>query len=861
MTVDSPAKADIHQARLLVAAALILLFVSGFAALVYQVLWLRELGLLFGATAQAAATTIAVFFAGIAAGGWFWGRLASRFERPLLVFGLLELGVAATALLHFVLVDAYHALYPAIYAIAGDHLGLNTLFKGMLAFTVLFPPAFLMGGTLPMMGQHLIRQPQDLGRTGSLLYALNTLGGASGAFAAAFVLPLALGFVGAYLLAIGLDLLVGVAAIALVLSLGQLPAPASTQAPTDSSKTAPSASAALAPIKSGFRRGLVWWLAFLSGFLTLAVEVLWTRMFAQVLQNSVYTYAVVLILFLGALAIGASVANRLAARRLNPVAVTAGLLALSGVALATTPFSFHAVTGGLAYMGQDGGFVRYIISVFAHAGAVMLIPAILLGALFPFLLRALERDDVVPGKAIGRLVAANTVGAILGSLVAGFGLLSLIGLWPSILLMAGGYLVLAVVTIGLHPLRHRLAWAVACASLMVPLLVLDTGQLNRLQLAPGERVIELVEGAHATAAATERDGHRLIRVNNFYRLGGTGALDSERNQARIPLLVHPDPESVFFLGLGTGITAGAAGDFPVEVITICELLPEVIQLAERHFNEPARGLFDDERVRIRAEDGRNCLAGSRRQHDVIISDLFTPWRAGTGNLYTVEHYEIVKSRLAENGVFAQWLPLYQLSREEFETIARTINSVFPQVVLWRGDMYPKGPIVALIAYGEETTLPLEAVQANTQAMAAPGTDPDATLAALLRFYIGNIGESGLMEDGPVNTDNRPIIEYGAPRTQRGEDEWFVGMELARFYEALANALPPAQDPYLNGLNEAQRGYVTAGLSYYRYMVLLSEGHEQAAQVFLEDFLERTPFDFAPDPASDDNAPTGWEAGR
>ncbi|WP_406672237.1 fused MFS/spermidine synthase, partial [Natronospira sp.] len=785
-------------------AALALLFVSGFAALVYQVLWLRELGLLFGATAQAAAVTIAVFFAGIAAGGWFWGRLAARFERPLLVFGLLEIGVAATALLHFVLVDAYHALYPAFYALAGDNLALNTLLKAALAFTVLFPPAFLMGGTLPMMGQHLIRQPEDLGRTGSLLYALNTLGGASGAFAAAFILPLALGFAGAYLLAMGLDLLVGVAAVLLALRLGRLPAP--TPADAGASRAAPARS-----VGTGFRRGLVWWLAFLSGFLTLAVEVLWTRMFAQVLQNSVYTYAVVLILFLAALAIGASLANRLAARRLDPVAVTAGLLALSGVALATTPFSFHAITDGLAYLGQDDGFVRYIVSVFVQAGAVMLLPAILLGALFPFLLRALERDDVIPGTAIGRLVAANTVGAILGALVAGFGMLALFGLWPSILMMAGGYLLLAVVTLGVHPLRHRLAWSAACASLLLPLLVVDSNQFNRLQLAPNERVLELVEGAHATAAATERDGHRLIRVNNFYRLGGTGAMDSERNQARIPLLLHPDPQSVFFLGMGTGITAGAAVDFPVAEITICELLPEVIHLAERHFNEPAKGLFDDERVRIRAEDGRNCLAGDRRQHDVIVSDLFTPWKAGTGNLYTVEHYEIVKSRLAEGGVFAQWLPLYQLSRQEFETIARTVASVFPQVVLWRGDMYPRGPIVALVAYGDETALPVEAVEANTLAMAAPGTDPEATLAALMRFYIGNIGDSGMLSNGPLNTDNRPVIEYGAPRTQRGEDDWFVGMDLARFYEALADAMPPGRDPYLEQLNDRQRGFVTAGL--------------------------------------------------
>ena len=846
-----------HPTRLSWLAAIGLFFVSGFAALVYQVLWLRELGLLFGSTAYAAAATIAVFFAGIALGGWFWGRRAPRYRRPLMAFGWLELGVAVTAGLHFLLVDAYHALWPAMYALAGDSFAVETGFKGLLAFTVLFPPAFLMGGTLPVMGQHLIRTPSNLGRTGSLLYAVNTIGGASGAFAAAFILPLALGYTHAYLFAIGLDAAVGLAAILLAWhGRGMLLSPA-----------APSPREAARQVEVAddrgprFRRGLVWALAFLSGFIALGVEILWTRMFAQVLQNSVYTYGIVLITFLFALAVGAGLANRLARFRLPPVATTAALLVLAGLAVASTPFSFQALTAGLGEGSVDIGFTGYITLVFVQGAIVMLPPGLLLGAVFPFLLRSLEGTGTLPGPAMGKLVAANTIGAILGSIVAGFAMLTLFGLWHSILILAGAYVVLGAAVIALHPVPARVLWVPACLLLLVPLGLADTGRLVDLRLGPGERLIELRQGAHANVAVTERDGHRLIRMDNFYRLGGTGAMDSERNQARVPLLIHPDPQDVFFLGLGTGITAGGALDFPVKRVEACELVPEVIELAERHFQDATNGLFEDERVSITAEDGRNCLARSPDTYDVIISDLFTPWKAGTANLYTREHYETVKSRLNEDGLFAQWLPLYQLSREEFEIIARTMKEVFPQLVMWRGDMYPDGPIVALVGYREPVELDTWPILQHGRTVAGDVTLPaDSVVAAALRFYVGNLGEAeGFLGDGPINTDARPVIQHSSARTQRGEGSWFTGMDLARYYEDLMEAAPPGRDSYLARLSDEERGYVIAGLSYYRYAVLAEAGEADAARVFLDDFLERTPFEIAPPPRTDDEAPTTWEA--
>jgi len=841
------ALSDKRSARLTV---LVLFFVSGVAALVYQVLWLRELGLLFGNTAEAAAVTIAIFFAGVATGGWFWGRRARGYKRPLIAFGVLELGVAATALLFFLLSDAYRVVYPGLHDAIADSAALVNLLKLALSSLVLFPPAFLMGGTFPLVAEHVIRQPDQMARQGSLLYALNTLGGMTGAFIAAFILPMALGFTGAYMLAISMDLFVGLSAVVLGRS-WLLPEARTARTDPEPQKTQ---SASPLPIRPLW----LWALAFLSGALTLAVEVIWTRMFAQVLQNSVYTYATVLILFLMALGLGSVVANRLAARRLSPVPVTVVLLVLSAVAATASPWLFHTLTEGMSYLEGGESFTGYMARVFLTAGVVIVPAGVLLGSLLPWLLSSVQSWLPRPGQAVGQLIAANTVGAILGALAGGFVLLNILGVWVSLQLIGLGYLVLALITLALHPMRQQKPSLAAVGVLLVLALIPDFRSLESIRLFPGEELLAERHGSHAHAAVVERNGDRLIRVNNYYRLGGTGAMESERNQGRIPLMLHPEPKDVFFLGLGTGITAGAATPFPVEQIRICELLPEVIDLAEGYFSEPAQGLFEDPRVSIHAEDGRNCLMAQPETYDVIISDLFTPWKAGTGNLYTGEHYRNVRQRLNEGGLFAQWLPLYQLSEEEFQIITRTMKEVFDQVVLWRGDMYPEGPIVALLGMEEDQKLDPEAIIGHGRALADNEDLPaDGVLAALMRFYAGNPDYSDWPGEGPVNTDNRPIIEYRAPQRQSQEDEQqFVGMPLARFYEQLLESASPATDPYLSRLDESGHDYVRGGLSYYRYAVLSHEGHEDAALVFLDDFLARTPFEVAPEPSADERAPSG-----
>lgn len=825
-------------------AVFLLFFLSGFTGLVYEVLWLKDLSSLFGNAAHAAATTLTVFFLGLAVGGWVWGERAVRVRSPLSVYGLLEVGIGGAGLLYFALVDLYRWLYEPLYAALGNSFGLLLAAKFLLALGILFLPAFLMGGTFPMLGQLLVRRPEELGRVGGLLYGTNTVGAALGAFAAGFLLPPLLGFRNAYLLAVVLS--VGVGATALVLA-----RKAETKGARPARAAEPDAARA---------HWIPWSVAFASGFLTLGVEVVWTRMFAQVLQNSVYTFSAVLVIFLLALGAGSFLASRLSALPWRPESVLVGLLVGAALATAAVPFLFHRATGGMAYVAAGQGWTGYMGGVFATAAAVLFVPSLLLGTVFPYLLRVQEREvRGDPGRMMGRLVAVNTAGAILGSLVTGFVLLTVLGLWGTGLAASLGYASLGLLAAwNGSGLSGRLVVGPVVAGALVLFGLNPTGLSLVRKASSAEEIVEVREGSHGVVAVVERGGELRIKVNNFYSLGGTASAENEQNQALLPLMIHPDPDSVFFLGMGTGITAGAALAHPVERVVVTELVPEVVELAEKHFGRWTGGLFEDPRARVLVRDGRNHLAGTGERYDVVIADLFIPWKAGSGSLYTLEHFREVRDRLRPGGFFVQWIPLYQVTREEFDLIARTFLRVFPEVVVWRGDFFAEKPILALVGGSEISPLDPAVVVERGRHLRRGRSLPDYVYQAVtLPFYAGNLGRArGLIPPGKVNTDARPALEYRAPISHRlarasGNERWFVGGELLEFLEALQAAVPPEADPYLARLPEEVLGYVRAGLAYHRASIFQDQGRTALAETSFQEFLDQVPIDFRPDVRDDD----------
>lgn len=823
--------------RLIFLLVLSLFFVSGFGSLVLEVLWLKELRLLFGSTAYAAAANLSAFFLGLSAGAYVWGRKAPAMRNPLRAYALLELGIAITALLYFLILKLHYIAYEPLFSIAGNSRSVFIAVKLLLALVLLFPASFLMGGTLPVLAQYLVRRPEKLGATGSLLYAVNTVGAATGAFLAGFYLPRLWGFRASYLFAVALSTGVAAAAFAISRSLAR---------PGRSLDTDPYIERQRAVGVPAIESRMALSVALLSGFVTLSLEVLWTRMFAQVLQNSIYSFSTILVTFLISLALGAVLASVLSRKTGSPMLTLSVLIMLSGIAVALSPYAFDRLTHGLSYVTAGVGWAAYVRAIFKTAALVMFVPALLLGSILPYLFRVVQGPATSPGQVVGRLASINSIGAVLGPLVSGFILLNLIGIWASVQLMAYIYLLLAAAVLALTPsLRSGIRY-VPLAIMAVLVLLARNFELPVVRLAEGETLREVWQGGSGVVAVTQQGDNVTLKLDNYYILGDLSSLAAEQLQAHIPLLLHSEPRSVFFIGLGTGITAAAALSHPVERVVATELVPNVATAARKYFAPYTSILFQDPRAVVILEDGRNYLLGTREKFDVIISDLFTPWHEGTGSLYTLEHFQTARSRLNDDGIFAQWLPLHQLSLQEFRIIARTMAEVFPQLTLWRGDFSPSRPIVALIGRGGTRPLDQETVAANVARLkSAPLPGESASDHMIGLFYAGRISfTEAALEAYPINTDDRPVIEYLSPITQRtlqsANGSYLTGLRLSKFYDELMRLVPPESDPYLQNLPDREITYVRAGLDFFKYHIYREAGQVETAQFFLERFLRAIP---------------------
>jgi spermidine synthase len=832
VSADKPMIAGLSSAVLWLMVGL-----SGVACLIYQVLWMRQTGLLFGNTSQAAALTLAIFFGGLSLGSWHVGQLSRGLVSPFRAYALLEGGVALGGIA--ILVGP--VVVPVVYPIVADEYGRGlalTAFRLAWTMVVVFPAAFCMGGTLPVVGQAVIRQMSTFGSSTARLYAVNTIGAATGAFAAAFLL---IGFVGIRMTCLtAMTMSLAAALLAGRLSRRNWPVamaehskPVSTKA-----KSHANVSGRVAP-----PRLLIFGLALLSGFIMLALEVTWTRILAQVHENSVYSFATVLIVVLVCLSLGAWFASWLARGTLESPQILVGLFVAGGIALGFMPFVFVSLTHGMRMLDTDASFVAYVLRLFMTSGLAIGPPCVVLGTVFPFLMKGEESYVEAAGASIGHLAAVNAIGAILGSLAAGFVLLEGLGMWGSIQIMATACLLVAFVipAAGLGVMIARggaLVMLLAIFTVLSPTRLTDPA--NRDPMEHQRTVVETWDGSDCTVAVVRDSQNDLsITINSNYSLGSLAAYSQQIYQARIPLLAFPATQSVFFLGMGTGITAGEALSREpfrnIDRIVVSELSPNVVVASQKYFTggtgafDPTNGLYRDPRARVIIGDGRNQLLASRHRYSMINADLFLPYRRGTGNLYSREHFRIVRERLDPGGVFVQWLPLYQMTEREFGVIARTMLDVFPQVSLWRGNFQPGAEIAAFMGHADSSPLPacsLDVERAKRHAVeGATHRDMNALMLPIneetvLLFYAGNLTRAAdLFEGYPLNTDDMPVIEFGTPRSLHqpagvGKPH-FLESRFADLVDTLQEQTPPDQDPLLARRTPASRRLPLAGSAFHR----------------------------------------------
>lgn len=691
------------------------LFLSGLAALVHELMWVRILGRMFGHTIFAVQTVLTVFFLGIALGAWAISRM--RIERPFAAFAAIEVAIggwgAALPMLVVPLTSWYDAFAPAeteTLAGIGARLAVTAI--------ALLVPATLMGATFPLIAS-------ALGRVGAV-YAINTLGGAAGVWATAFfVLP-----------TIGVSATIWTAAamnvVAAAIAIRFAPrAVAVVNAEVRPSNEEP---LRLAPL-----------LLFLTGLSALALQLLWTRALEQILSGTIYTFAVVLGVFLAGIGLGSLILERLARTR----ALLGRVLALLAASILLTPLAVLT----LRQLHETADLMRGPLLESAIAAALLLIPTTLMGMTFPLLVE-LGRGS------IGRLTAANTLGSVAGPFIAGFVLLPRIGLRNAIIVFA---LLTACVAVSVARRRvPAIAMLLALAAL-APLVTRPVVVAER-----DEAIVAYRDDTAATVAVVRRGDEQRLKVNNSYSLGGGRGIFTERRQGHVAMFLHPDPRRVLVLGIGTGNTLGAVALHRPERLVAVDLLPGVVDLAARHFAPTNHGVLRDPRVEVLVADATRIVRSSPETFDVVIGDLFHPWQAGVGSLYSLDHFGHVRKRIGEDGVFVQWLPLYQLSTADVRTIARTFHATFPHAQMWLGNFGAATPIAALVG----SNAPIAWDEARWRAATA-----DARLAPHLRevyldnaveLYASFVCDRPLLEEfagaGPLNTASNPLIEFTAART-------------------------------------------------------------------------------------------------
>jgi len=818
-------QSDIHCSvtGALLAFTSVLLFLSGAAGLLYEVLWMKQLGYLFGNSAHASAATLSAFFLGIGTGSAWWGRRTAKMTNLLRTYAFLECGVFICALLYFPLLQLFQHIYPWLFH-PGSQFSMGLALTCVLSFILVCPATFFMGGTLPVIAQLVIQRKREFGKKAALFYGINTIGAATGALAAGFYLPPVIGYRLTYVIALSTTALVSV--LAAIGARGRSLSPAGGLSGKAASMSPPTSSS------PGMYA--IYILCFLSGLVTLSMEVLWTQMFSLVFQNTVYTFAAILVATLVCMSLGAMAAHVLARQKWPPVRVLVLLLMAAGASMALSSFHFNSVTDNLTLVTSEHGWSDYILRVFGLTFTVAGLPLFVSGIIFPYLLKVSERHISSPGKALGQLSAVNTVGAIIGPVLAGFVLLQWLGLWHAIQFYALVYLAAAVfMPISLKSVGVIWRGAALAVALLL-IFVFSPGDFLQVRLQPNEHIVKSWHGAGGTVAVVKRGDHLNINMNGHYGLGSTAADALEKDQTTIPLLLHPQAESIFFLGLGTGITAGEAMSprYNLKRIVSCELSPEVVTAAREYFGEYTQGLFTDARSSVIVDDGRHYLLGTREKFDIIDSDLFVVYRKGAGSLYTLEHFQNASRHLKPGGIFVQWIPLYQLTKPEFYIIAKTILEAFPQVTVWRNHFRPWQDSIALVGQNDTASLfghgnPKFDQQKRMMAMDAiekGSMRPDNK--TLLLYYCGNLGGAeDLFKDSPLNTEDRPLIEYLTPRSSRmqaaDKATWFAGPHFVSFMNAMQSSTPPEVDPALSGLEWRERQAAKAGFYLARSRLLVS----------------------------------------
>lgn len=762
---------------------------TNLVSLACQVIWLRKLAFLFGSTATVFSAVVATFLLGLAGGAWIAGHLA---DRPIArqALAAVEVAIGLCALGSLPLFDALRALYLALAPADLEPLP-AALAKLLVVMVSVLPPTLAIGAVFPLAVALYGGDSRRPGSELAIVYGVDTVGAAAGALLAGFLLVPRLG------LAASTHLLGGAALVlAVVLFAGGRRsrgdgtprasrgrgAPRAAAAAVDTRATAPETSPAvpLLPLLAAF---------FLSGAAALALETGWNRYFGLLDGTHVYATSAVLTGFLVGIGSGSLLMQRLSARLAEPagaVAVLFGLIVLGGAAVFRSEGPFARAY--MALFEAGGGYYRFQLTVAALIALLVALATLPMGANFPLVAALTRQGPGDQGRAAGRAFAANTGGAVLGALASELLLLPRGGFSALLLATALAYALAAAIFVALVRPGKRRRYAVASALLFLfalpllplraPLRVRHAGlyyhglragswrayRAEQSKLQPLERR----QGLYGEVAVHAFDGDLLLKINGKTD-ASTNAKDNRTQLllGHLPMAFHPAPRRVLQIGLGAGLTLRALERYrEAENITVAELDPLVVSAARRRFATANGHALEDPRVRVVTNDGRNLVDSSEGGWDVISSEPPNIWVAGVSGLFTREFYRSVDRHLLPGGILCQWVPLYEMEREDFRTMLHTLGGVFPQVAVWqvggdvvllasKGTLRAEPEMVAARARRPEVAADLAAVGLSPEAFVELVSSPEVAPSSL-GAYLGT-------EPAGTNTDDLPVLEFSTAR--------------------------------------------------------------------------------------------------
>ncbi len=722
------------------------IFISGASALIYQLIWVRLLGLVFGVSSFAVATVVAVFLLGLGLGSYFFGRWSERARDPLRIYMYVEVGIAATSLIAYMVIETL-PVYRYLYEYAYNNLGFYglSLARLLLSTLVLLPPVFLIGGTMPLLAKFFIRDSARLGSSFSKIYYLNTLGACAGALLTGFVLVRYFGVVGTFMIAVGGNLLV-----ALIIALSK----------RDAGDTSPETSE-----RAPYSYMLVF--LFLTGFISLGYEMLWVRILSTYGLSTSQAFALILAGFLLGFSVGAWVVARKVDQRRDLeswFSAVSIVTAFSGAVVLLLFRQFESLTILLA----DATPMSQLTLGLVLAFTVSFIPAVFMGILFPLGVRIYAHDIDRIGAKAGNTFFSNTLGCVLGSVLTGFVLIPFVGMWNTTLVLINLSLLIAVAFLvrSRHPARGQ--WiSLVVVAVVANLLVFADSKTFHAELkgpdlrtaAEGFDIIYYEEGLSGTVTAVERGDYRGLFVDG-QNVSGTDPvlLADSRMLAHVPLLLAENPQVALTVGYGTGTTSGSMLLHDVEVHAV-EIEQKIIDAAPL-FESVNYASYADPGLRIVLDDARNYIATTDTVFSVIVTDVTNLKYQRNPYLYTREYFEIMRDALSAEGVAAAWLPIGGLSFEDLRILIATFDSVFPHTTAWYFTQFPTHFII-LVGTPEATQVNLDELNERMSAvkddLRSLNVDNVYKLGSML--LLGESDIDALVDGAPIHTDDRPILEY------------------------------------------------------------------------------------------------------